>query len=57
MLLLGLYLVVKYFGKEWINWALQWYFTIAGVGSGGKVWFWIIPRSSLLIHELNTFRL
>ncbi|KAI0812793.1 signal peptide peptidase-domain-containing protein [Irpex lacteus] len=36
VLLLGLYLVVKYFGKEWINWALQWYFTIAGVGSGGK---------------------
>ncbi|KAI0087979.1 signal peptide peptidase-domain-containing protein [Irpex rosettiformis] len=35
-LLLGLYLVVKYFGEEWINWALQWYFTIAGIGSGGK---------------------
>ncbi|KAI0341989.1 hypothetical protein BDW22DRAFT_1358101 [Trametopsis cervina] len=36
VLLLGLYLIVKYFGKEWINWLLQWYFTIAGVGSGGK---------------------
>jgi len=35
-LLLGLYLIVKYVGKEWINWLLQWYFTIAGVGSVGK---------------------
>ncbi|KAH9946985.1 signal peptide peptidase-domain-containing protein [Amylocystis lapponica] len=32
----GLYLVVKFFGKEWINWLLQWYFTFAGVGSVGK---------------------
>ncbi|KAH8083767.1 signal peptide peptidase-domain-containing protein [Cristinia sonorae] len=36
MVLFGLYLVVKYVGKEWINWSLQWYFTIAGVGSVGK---------------------
>ena len=36
MLLFGLYLVVKYFGTEWINWLLQWYFTIAGTGSGSK---------------------
>ena len=36
VLLFGLYLVVKYFGTEWINWLLQWYFTIAGIGSGGK---------------------
>ena len=35
--LLGLYLIVKYYGKEWITWLLQWYFTIAGVGSVGKV--------------------
>ncbi|KAI0630204.1 signal peptide peptidase-domain-containing protein [Trametes polyzona] len=34
--LFGLYLIVKYFGKEWITWLLQWYFTIAGVGSVGK---------------------
>ncbi|KAI0745709.1 signal peptide peptidase-domain-containing protein [Earliella scabrosa] len=34
--LLGLYLIVKYYGKEWITWLLQWYFTIAGVGSVGK---------------------
>ncbi|KAJ3550561.1 hypothetical protein NM688_g5049 [Phlebia brevispora] len=34
--LFGLYLVVKYFGKEWINWLLRWYFTLAGIGSGSK---------------------
>ncbi|KAI0332355.1 hypothetical protein GY45DRAFT_1274259 [Cubamyces sp. BRFM 1775] len=34
--LFGLYLIVKYCGKEWITWLLQWYFTIAGVGSVGK---------------------
>ncbi|KAI0743595.1 signal peptide peptidase-domain-containing protein [Daedaleopsis nitida] len=34
--LFGLYLIVKYYGKEWITWLLQWYFTIAGVGSVGK---------------------
>jgi len=36
VVLFGLYLVVKYIGKEWINWLLQWYFTIAGVGSVSK---------------------
>ncbi|PCH43861.1 hypothetical protein WOLCODRAFT_138641 [Wolfiporia cocos MD-104 SS10] len=36
VVLFGLYLVVKYFGKEWINWFLQWYFTVAGIGSVGK---------------------
>lgn len=35
--LFGLYLVVKYLGKEWINWLLGWYFAIAGVGSCAKV--------------------
>lgn len=35
--LFGLYLIVKYFGKEWITWLLQWYFTVAGIGSFGKV--------------------
>lgn len=37
VVLFGLYLIVKYYGKEWITWLLQWYFTIAGVGSVGKV--------------------
>ena len=37
VLLFGLYVIVKYFGKEWITWLLQWYFTFAGVGSVGKV--------------------
>ncbi|KXN90625.1 Minor histocompatibility antigen H13 [Leucoagaricus sp. SymC.cos] len=31
--LLGLYMVVKYFGTDWINWFLGWYFSIVGIGS------------------------
>ena len=42
-MLVGLYLVVKFLGKEWISWFLGWYFTIAGVGSVWKVW--VILRS------------
>jgi len=34
--LFGLYMVVKYFGKEWINYLLGWYFSLAGVGSVWK---------------------
>ncbi|KAF8893382.1 peptidase A22B, signal peptide peptidase [Infundibulicybe gibba] len=34
--LFGLYLIVKFFGREWINWFLGWYFSIAGVGSVWK---------------------
>lgn len=34
--LLGLYLAIKYLGKEWINWILGWYFSIMGVGSVWK---------------------
>ncbi|KZT29203.1 hypothetical protein NEOLEDRAFT_1128801, partial [Neolentinus lepideus HHB14362 ss-1] len=33
IVLFGLYLVVRYLGKEWINWLLGWYFAVAGVGS------------------------
>ncbi|PIL36227.1 hypothetical protein GSI_01889 [Ganoderma sinense ZZ0214-1] len=36
VVLFGLYLIVKFYGKEWITWFLQWYFTFAGVGSVGK---------------------
>ncbi|OBZ68284.1 Minor histocompatibility antigen H13 [Grifola frondosa] len=36
VVLFGLYLVLKYFGREWITWLLQWYFTVAGVGSVSK---------------------
>ncbi|EMD40546.1 hypothetical protein CERSUDRAFT_111145 [Gelatoporia subvermispora B] len=47
--LLGLYIIVKYFGKEWINWLLQWYFTFAGIGSVGKSFIslarWSMGRS------------
>ncbi|KAK7472532.1 hypothetical protein VKT23_000647 [Stygiomarasmius scandens] len=36
VVLLGLFLIIKYFGKEWINWFLGWYFSIAGVVSVWK---------------------
>ncbi|THV05071.1 hypothetical protein K435DRAFT_816645 [Dendrothele bispora CBS 962.96] len=36
MVLFGLFLVIKFFGKEWINWFLGWYFSIAGIGSVWK---------------------
>ncbi|KAH0827482.1 signal peptide peptidase-domain-containing protein [Lanmaoa asiatica] len=36
MALFGMYMVVTYVGKEWINWLLGWYFSIAGVGSVWK---------------------
>ncbi|EKM80937.1 hypothetical protein AGABI1DRAFT_56125 [Agaricus bisporus var. burnettii JB137-S8] len=34
--LLGLYVVVRYLGTEWINWCLNWYFSIIGFGSVWK---------------------
>jgi len=34
--LFGMYVVVTYIGKEWINWFLGWYFATAGVGSVWK---------------------
>lgn len=34
--LFGMYAIMKFFGKEWINWLLAWYFSIAGVGSVWK---------------------
>jgi minor histocompatibility antigen H13 len=34
--LFGMYAIIKFFGKEWINWLLAWYFSIAGVGSVWK---------------------
>ncbi|KAH0589439.1 Minor histocompatibility antigen H13 [Termitomyces sp. J132] len=34
--LFGFYLVIKYLGKEWINWFLGWYFSVAGVASVWK---------------------
>lgn len=34
--LFGLYTIVKYFGREWVNWFLGWYFSIAGIGSVWK---------------------
>ncbi|CAK5268631.1 unnamed protein product, partial [Mycena citricolor] len=34
--LVGLYLVIKYFGPGWINWVLGWYFALAGIGAVWK---------------------
>jgi len=34
--LFGLYLVIKYVGKEWLNWFLGWYFAFIGIGSVWK---------------------
>jgi len=36
-MLFGLFIILKYFGKEWINRLLGWYFSIVGVGSVWKV--------------------
>ncbi|KAI0780207.1 signal peptide peptidase-domain-containing protein [Fomes fomentarius] len=53
--LFGLYLIVKYYGKEWITWLLQWYFTIAGVGSVGKSLIslsrWIVGEARWIVGE------
>jgi len=57
--LFGMYVIMKYFGKEWINWLLSWYFSIAGVGSVWKVccvdWHGIsrFVISSSLVHYIS----
>ncbi|KAK7692618.1 hypothetical protein QCA50_004250 [Cerrena zonata] len=47
VVLFGLYMIIKYVGKEWINWLMQWYFTITGVGSVSKV-----TRRSALMTDI-----
>lgn len=37
VVLFGMYVVVTYVGKEWINWLLGWYFSVAGAGSVWRV--------------------
>ncbi|KAF8993675.1 peptidase A22B, signal peptide peptidase [Cyathus striatus] len=44
----GLYIIVTYFGKEWINWILGWYFSIAGIGS---VWKSSISLARYILGE------
>ncbi|KAG6837701.1 hypothetical protein H0H93_003503 [Arthromyces matolae] len=46
--LLGFYLVIKYLGKDWINWILRWYFSVAGVAS---VWKSIIASTRFILGE------
>ncbi|KII92377.1 hypothetical protein PLICRDRAFT_154841 [Plicaturopsis crispa FD-325 SS-3] len=48
VVLFGLYTIVKYFGKEWINYLLGWYFSVAGVGS---VWNSLIAVTRLVVGE------
>ncbi|KAJ3735660.1 signal peptide peptidase-domain-containing protein [Lentinula guzmanii] len=46
VVLFGLFVVIKYFGKEWINWLLGWYFSIAGIGS---VWKSLVSLTRYLL--------
>ena len=43
--LYGLYLIIKYYGNEWINAVLKWYFAATGVGS-----VWSVRIISNLLH-------
>jgi hypothetical protein len=40
-----MYVVVTYVGKEWINWLLGWYFSVAGAGS-----VWKVRRSLFFVY-------
>ena len=57
--LYGLYLVIKYYGSEWINIVLKWYFVTTGVGS---VWSVSVtsatprPCRLMLTHAFIVFR-
>ncbi|KAH9931133.1 signal peptide peptidase-domain-containing protein [Epithele typhae] len=57
VVLFGLYLIVKFYGKEWITWLLQWYFTFAGVGSVGKSLIalsrWIVGEARWKTFDIN----
>jgi minor histocompatibility antigen H13 len=46
-MLFGMYLVVKYLGKEWINRILGWYFAATGVAA---VWTVCTPPFSLIYY-------
>ncbi|KAI9463548.1 signal peptide peptidase-domain-containing protein [Lactarius psammicola] len=65
ILLGGLFLVIKYFGKEWINWLLSLYFGLAGIYTvprsltslarftlGSQRWY-NIPKSHVKITRWN----
>ncbi|KAH9961237.1 signal peptide peptidase-domain-containing protein [Russula dissimulans] len=49
-LLVGLFLIIKYLGKEWLNWLMSFYFALTGLYS--------VPRSliSLVAFTLGTKR-
>lgn len=61
--LYGLYLVIHYYGSEWINFVLKWYFVATGVGSAWAVSVshpsvvWCSRRSTIIFTtELQTLR-
>lgn len=57
--LFGLYMVIQYFGKEWINWLLGIYFSIAGMGSVWKssisLFVFVVGRDRWKKYEKHTF--
>ncbi|KAH7888835.1 signal peptide peptidase-domain-containing protein [Phlebopus sp. FC_14] len=46
--LFSLYMIVKYFGRDWINWLLGWYFSLAGALS---VWKSAVSFARFLIGK------
>ncbi|KAG7449554.1 peptidase A22B, signal peptide peptidase [Guyanagaster necrorhizus] len=57
--LLGLYTIIQYFGKEWINWLLGIYFSIAGMGSVWKssisLYVFLVGQNRWKKHGKHTF--
>ncbi|PBK74406.1 hypothetical protein ARMSODRAFT_952043 [Armillaria solidipes] len=57
--LFGLYMIIQYFGKEWINWLLGIYFSIAGMGSVWKssisLFVFVVGRDRWKKYEKHTF--
>ncbi|KAK0241654.1 signal peptide peptidase-domain-containing protein [Armillaria nabsnona] len=57
--LFGLYMVIQYFGKEWINWLLGIYFSIAGMGSVWKssisLFVFVVGQDRWKKYEKHTF--
>ncbi|KAI0036854.1 signal peptide peptidase-domain-containing protein [Vararia minispora EC-137] len=59
--LLGLFLVIKYLGKEWINWLMGWYFSFAALYSVPSMLIkqtrWAIGRERWESCSLHSFDL
>ncbi|KAF8658336.1 hypothetical protein AX16_002102 [Volvariella volvacea WC 439] len=55
--LFGLYLAIKYFGTEWINWFLKWYFSIISVGKDKSATVNNILALSFAFNALSLLKL